>query len=258
MDWGTQRRLKILVTIGGIIFILLTVFIYFKFFNNPPSCFDRKMNQDERGVDCGGICSLLCPDESRPPIVVFNRLFKIGYGVYSAVALVENPNQNVFSREVDYVFRVYDERNILLFEIPGTTFAPPGRIFPVFEHQILTGNREASKITFEIKNSNILWERGVFVDPKLVVTNVSNKIVDKRARIEADITNKEAYPVKDIPVIVVVYNNEGNAEESSATIVDYISPNDTAHVSFVWNNAFNFDVSKIDIIPRLKPRNWSH
>jgi hypothetical protein len=81
--------------------------------------------------------------------------------------------------------------------------------------------------------------------------------VDKRTRIEADVINNEVYALKNIPVVAVVYDNNGNAHEASATVIDYISPNDQTHISFTWNEAFNFSVSKIDIVPKLVPRDWS-
>jgi len=258
MNWGSRRKFVILGIMWTAIFATVTVFVYSKFFNKTPTCFDNTQNQDEGGVDCGGVCALLCYNESRPPIVSYSRLFKIGPGAYSALALVENPNQSVYSKSLSYVFKIYDVNNILLFEVPGRTFVPSARVFPIYEHSILTGNREASKITFEIIDpENIRWEKGVYRDVDLRVNNVSNEIVDTRARVTADIINNEVYPVKDFQVVAVVYDEQGNAQESSSTIVDYISPNDKTGVSFTWNYPFDFSVSKIDIIPRAVPREWS-
>lgn len=258
MDWGKRRKFIIFGTMGIIVVLFISVFIYKQFLNKAPSCFDNIQNQDEVGIDCGGVCALLCPAESRPPIVSYSRLFKIGPGAYSALALVENPNQNVYSKNMSYVFKVYDISNVLLFEVYGNTFIPPGRIFPIFEHSILTGNRQASKITFEILDKeNIRWEKGDYQDPLVKVSNVSNDLVDTRSRITADIENNEVYPLRDMQVVAVIYDIQGNAHESSSTVVDYVSPNDKAKVSFTWNYAFDFDISKIDIIPRVTPRSWS-
>jgi hypothetical protein len=256
MNWGSKRKFVILGSIWTVVIIIAAFFVYNKFFNKEPNCFDNILNQDERGVDCGGVCALLCPDESRAPIVVYNRLFKAGPGAYTALALVENPNQNVYSKYMSYVFKVYDPRNILLFEVSGRTFVPPGRIFPIFEHSILTGNREAQKITFEIIENDIPWEKGVYNDPDIRIINVSHEGKDTRSRITAQIENNEVYPLRNVEVVAVVYDMEGNAHEASATIVDYISPNDKASLSFTWNYKFDFDISKINIIPRVVPRDW--
>jgi len=257
MNWGTEKKT---LYISGVVIILLVVIgvpVYFKYFNRAPSCFDQKLNQDEKGIDCGGVCALLCPDESRPPIVSFQRLYKVNLGSYTALALVENSNQAVFSRKLDYVFKIYDKKNVLLFEVPGTTFIPPARVFPIFASPILTGNREAAQAIFEITSPSIPWEKGTFNEPDVSVSNVTNEVVDTRSRIGADIINNEVYPIKNIPAVAIVYDEMGNAKEASATVIDYISPKGSTHITFTWNQSFTFKISKINIIPRPKPREWA-
>ncbi len=255
MDWGRRRRNTILFAIGSLIVLILAIPLYFKYANKAPTCFDDIQNQGEEGIDCGGPCALLCADDTHPPLTVFSRLFKIGYGTYSALALVENPNQKTYSYELDYEFRVYDSNNVLLFTVPGKTFVPPGRVFPVYEHSILTGNREASKITFNITNTDTMqWLKGTYNEPNIDVKNISNQTVDTRSRITADIYNNEVYPLKNVPVVVVVYDKDNNAREASETVIDYLSPGDSTPVTFTWNDKFDFDVSKIDITPLVAPR----
>jgi hypothetical protein len=256
MNWAPKRKFMLTMAVFLAAFIPLSVFIYLGYFNHAPTCFDNVINQDERGVDCGGVCALLCPDESRSPIVVYDRLFSVGYGTYSAFALVENVNQGVYSKSMDYVFKVYDKDNILLTEARGSTFVPPGRIFPIFEHSIQTGNREAVKVTFEVDSPNIVWKRGVFIDPGIHVANISNTEVDSRQRVSVDIENDEVYAMRDVPIVVVVYDEDGNARGASSSIIEYLSPKDKVNLSFTWNHKFDFNVSKIDIVPRAIPREW--
>jgi hypothetical protein len=246
--------------ISGVAIVLLLVIgipVYYKYFNKAPSCYDGIQNQDELGIDCNGVCALLCPYESRDPIISFQRLYEANPGVYTALAMLENPNQGVFARKVSYVFKIYDEDNILLFEIPGTTFIPPGREFPVFASPILTGNRDAAKETFTITDSVIAWEKGEWKEPSIEVANVTNGVVAGRQRVTADIVNNEVYALRDLEVIVVAYDRSGNAMQASATVVSYISPEDKANITFTWTEPFSFEVSKVDIIPRTLPRDFS-
>lgn len=254
MSWGSQKKIIYISILALIALVIIGVPVYFRYFNNAPSCFDDKFNQDERDIDCGGVCAKLCPFESRDPILSLERLYYGSPGTYSALALLENTNQGVFAREVSYVFRIYDKNNILLFEIPGTTFVPPARVFPIFISPILTGNREAVKAVFQITNHPIDWERGSFDEPDLDVVNVSKSEDDKQTTIEARILNNEVYPVRNTQVVAIVYDNNNNAVRASATKVDYISPKDDYPVTFTWNENFTFDVGKIDIIPRPYPR----
>lgn len=256
MGWGTQ--MKSMYISGVVILILLSIGvpIYFKYFNAPDSCFDGKQNQDELGIDCSGVCAKLCSFEARDPLISFERLYMASPGNYTAIALVENPNQGVFARELFYIFKIYDKDNVLLYEIPGKTFAPPGRTFPIFAYPILTGNRVASKVTFAIAGgSSIDWQKSEWKEPDVKVTNVKNRVVNGTSRIEADIANGEVYEIRNLEVAAVVYDSAGNAREASATIVDIKALGKT-HIVFAWNNEFAFDVGKIDIMPRPVPREW--
>ncbi|MES2060188.1 MAG: hypothetical protein V4438_04110 [Patescibacteria group bacterium] len=258
MNWGSKMKSLYISGVVILLLLLIGVPVYFKYFDKAPSCFDNKQNQDEIGVDCGGdICTKLCAFQARDPIISFERLYEASSGNYTAIALVENPNQGVFSRNISYVFKIYDKDNVLLFEIPGTTFAPPGRTFPIFASQILTGNRIASKVTFAIAGgAAIEWQKSAWTEPNVKVTNIKTSVVNGRSRIEADITNSEVYTIKNLQVAAVVYDKNGNAAEASATTVASISPLRSTHIVFAWNSEFAFDVGKIDIIPRPVPRDW--
>jgi hypothetical protein len=255
MNWGTQMKS---IYISGVVILLLLVVgvpVYFKYFNPAPSCFDGKQNQDELGVDCSGVCAKLCPFETEDPIISFERLYEASSGNYTAIALVENPKQGVFARSFSYDFKIYDKDNVLLFEIPGKTFAPPGRVFPVFVSQILTGNRKASKVTFAIAGGDAIeWERGAWNEPDVRVSNIITKVVNGKSRIEADVANNEVYPISNLQVAAVVYDADGNATEASATVVEDIEPKSKSHIIFAWNKEFDFNIGKIDIIPRPVPR----
>lgn len=253
MSWSSEKKILYISVVGLITLVIVGVPVYFKYFNHTPSCFDNKMNQDEGGVDCGGVCARLCPNESRDPILSLERLYYANPGTYGALALLENVNQGVFARKMSYSFRVYDKNNILLFEIPGTTFVPPGRVFPIFISPILTGNREASKAVFQITDE-IDWEKGYFNEPDLDVVNVSKTEDEGQTAVQADVFNNEVYPIKDTQVVAIIYDNNGNAVRASSTRVPYISPKDKANVVFTWTEVFGFEVGKIDIIPRPYPR----
>lgn len=252
--------MKSLYISGVVILVLLLIGVpvYFKYFNLAPSCFDAKQNQDEIGIDCGGdTCAKLCAFQAKDPIIAFERLYEASSGNYTAIVLVENPNQGVFAREVAYIFKIYDKDNVLLYEIPGTTFAPPGRTFPIFASQIYTGNRKASKVTFAIAGGAVIqWEKGDWKEPDLKVTNITNRVVNGKSRIEASVGNAEVYEIKNLQVVAVVYDSSGNAVEASATIVPSIQGKASSKIVFAWNSEFLFDVGKIDIMMRPIPRDW--
>ena len=108
MSWAGRRRAIYLSSAVAILLVLFGVPLYF-ILDKPPTCFDGNKNGDERGVDCGGGCLLLCPFEMAEPFVLWSRSFKITDGVYSAVAYIEHSNSNAGVLEAPYIFKLFEK-----------------------------------------------------------------------------------------------------------------------------------------------------
>src|SRR3989344_2930318 len=151
-SWSTRRKTLYLslFLLAGLILVGVPLFLYFY---DAPTCTDGKQNADEEGVDCGGSCPTICTFQAVPPVVLWARGFSIAPGVWSVVALVENPNFNAEAFDVPYVFKIRDERNILIYERKGRVYIPPKTVFPIFESGIITGARVPQKTFFEFSAS---------------------------------------------------------------------------------------------------------
>ena len=90
--------------------------VFLLIFYDKPTCFDGKQNQDESGVDCGGVCEKVCSFQAVKPNIIWSRSFKVSEGIYNAIAYIENPNIRAEAFAVPYVFKIFDERNILISE----------------------------------------------------------------------------------------------------------------------------------------------
>lgn len=252
-NWSSKRQLSYLSLAVILLLVIFGVPVYNKFFNKSPTCFDGIKNQDEGDVDCGGICAKLCKEDSRDPNVLYARFFQSSPGVYSLLANVENANQGVYSKEANYVFRTYDKENVLLDERYGKTYVAPNSTFPVLEYGVFLGERTPAKTTLSFIFP-IDWQKGSFKEPAFEVANIENTLNDNLPLIKADLKNREVYEIRNIRVIIVVYDNKNNAIASSQTTVDKIAPKGTEALSFTWSNPFNAPVGRIDIFPRVLPR----
>ena len=65
---------------------LIIVPVYLVYFVVEPTCTDGFMNGDERGVDCGGSCFLICAFDIAPPTIVWAESFNVLDGQYNVVA----------------------------------------------------------------------------------------------------------------------------------------------------------------------------
>lgn len=252
-NWSNKKRF--LYTLGTLLFlgVVIGLPIYFKFIRKPESCFDGKLNQNEKFVDCGGVCKRICPDEARPTVNLFSRFFRVTKGVYNVITMIENVNTSVYALRAPYVVKLYDSENVLLNERYGETFIPSSKKFPIIEYTLYTKERDVQKVTFEFLGE-INWIRGSYNETKLSIKNQILKTEKGLPRLEADIDNDEVYKIEKIPVVAVVYDNNGNVIASSHTFIDELKAKSTSHITFTWNEVFSGPVGKIEIIPNVIPR----
>jgi hypothetical protein len=251
-SWATKRRFTFISILGGffLIFIVLPgIFIFYK----APTCYDGKQNQDEVGVDCGGRCPLLCSIDALSPVVLWQRVFRVSEGSYNVVAYVENPNLNSGAVNVPYLLKLYDEKNILVYEKTATTFLPPHKTIAVFIAGIMTGERIPTRASFEFIRQPV-WVKGILRESELKIQNPILSAEGEQPHFEMDLKNTSTKKVSDIEVVVIVYDEKDNAVGASRTIVDAIGPDASAPLVFTWPEAFSQKGTRVQAVYRFLPR----
>jgi hypothetical protein len=251
-SWSNTRRTLYGIVFFGIIAAMIFIPVYYLFIKHEPTCFDKIQNQDEGGIDCGGICSKACPNQIiSQPVIEWARTFPVAEGVTNLVAYIQNPNIGYIGSESEYVFNVYDEKNVLIGSRLGKTIIPHQKSFPIFEQTFSTGERTPKYVLFEFTNQNIQWNKYPNLGKEVVVTNKEPEFVDTTPRISGELENLTVYRIKDIAVVVIVYDENGNAAAASRTYVRSIDGQSKAPIVFTWPRPFKFKVSKVELIPIL-------
>ncbi len=253
--WSEKRKKKIIIIIGiGLLILFALGLVIFKK-TNKPTCFDGIQNGQETGIDCGGVCEKVCKKEARNIVVWWERPFRVAQGVYNTVAYFENQNLDSGLKKVNYEFRLYDKNNILVSEPrTGSTFIEPNKRSAIFESGITTGENEAYTAFFKISSvqdwkkvdSSFSYSLFGVTDPLLENQEIAPKV-------SALVENKTFYNFRDIPVIVILYNDEDNAIAASRTYLDELKQGESKKVYFSWPEPFADPVARIEIIPRMNP-----
>ncbi len=248
-QWSTKRQFSYLS--GVFLFLLITIGtpVYFYFFNNPPTCSDRKQNGDEAGIDCGGVCARFCTQDTLPPIVLWQRMSRVSDGFHNALAFVENPNHDATLVNASYSFKLFDKTNVLIAERRGRVSLPPKIVVPIFEGTITTGSDVPARITFEVAGTN--WQKEAMEVPLVVVSNTVYSNEDGFPRVSGILTNKSLKTIEPLYAVAVVYDNEGNAMAFSRTLLDPLLKNASAEAVFTWREDFPTSYSKIEILPQV-------
>ncbi len=255
LSWSAKRQL--LYGSGVLLVLLLAVGIpvYFVFIQKEPTCSDKVQNQNEEGIDCGGICQRACIDQVVSlPITMWSRGFNVVGGTYNLVAYVQNANVEYVSDPTRYIFRVYDKDNILIGVREGVASVPPVKSFPIFEQSFEAGERVPAKVFFEFTRE-MTWKKYKGTKPEVEVADErfvgTTTAASSTPRLEATLVNKTVQTYRNIEVVAIVYDADANAMASSRTYVDVLPGTDQKGIIFTWPEKFPGEISKVEIIPKL-------
>lgn len=229
--WSQKRR-KLIVVGFVVIFVALSGTTGYVFLHKAPTCQDNRKNQNETGVDCGGVCTRICALETKELVIDWVRLFKIRDGVYSAVARVQNPSSNSIARDVPYSFSLKDLSGNVVATRSGTVFIPARDTFIVFEGTITAeGNPVNISFSFDKKP---LWERSAYEEPKLTILDKQLIDLETTPRLVAQVQNTNIVDVKNVTLDALIYDDQGNAVQVSETFIERIPAGETAKATFTW------------------------
>ncbi len=111
-DWNSKRRIYY---VSGIVFLLFS-FVFYKsydFIFPAPTCFDKKQNSAEGGIDCGGACELMCKDTYSLLEIKLAKAFKAGVleannrQAYDFLILLDNKNIKLSPKKLTVNIDIY-------------------------------------------------------------------------------------------------------------------------------------------------------
>jgi hypothetical protein len=248
LTWAERRRAYV---IGGTILVVLTLLsgLVFAVVYEAPSCSDRKQNQDEAGIDCGGSCAYLCDaqvQQLRTPLV---RALSTQSGRTDAVAYIENRNQTAEVKQATYEIEIYGDGGVLLGKKSGTVDIPARATIPVFLPGVVPGVTSAPQafVTF----TDLKWRtaRGE-IEP---VTVGSVQLEEGASpRVRTMVGNPSPRATYDRVFIATLYNAQGIAIAASQTVVPNIPAVGEAEAVFTWSAPFTEPVTRVEV--RAQPR----
>ncbi len=108
MNYRFRKQLFIIILFLVVIAAIATAFYFLKI-RKAATCFDGIQNQNEKDVDCGGICALSCELLTIKPIEIsWAKFISLENESYDLVASINNPNPNFGVSNLKYTFKIYD------------------------------------------------------------------------------------------------------------------------------------------------------
>ncbi|HEY6019001.1 MAG TPA: hypothetical protein VIY48_03645 [Candidatus Paceibacterota bacterium] len=227
LTWSARRQI-LYYGVGFIVAAIIVWWGYNTFFVKAASCFDGIQNQNERGVDCGGTCSLVCAADTKPLTVLWARPFLTAPNIYTATAYVTNTNVTAGAKAVRYSFQLFDDNNSLVIERDGVINIPPVKIIPIVETGIYVGNRTPTRALFAFADTPVWYTAQV---PALRVTN--EELASDGSHLTATVMNDTLQDIHKVVVAAVLFDAQGVAVGASKSTID-VPKKGSQLVTFTW------------------------
>lgn len=242
LPWRARRQILYFSLFALVIIAIITGIVWYVW--PEATCFDNRKNNEEEGIDCGGLCTP-CLGEIKDLSVSWVSFLKSRESFYDVAALIENSNLFGAISSLGYTFKLYDANNILIAVRQGKTFINPNEKRIIFESDLSTGPRIPSWANIEFDQQKN-WK--YIEKEKSFLSIVRKDFVNLPfPRLTAEIKNDSLFDVKDVFVAGVLYDGSGNAIGVSSTKIDSIKPESSQFANFTWPRPFDRGPATIEV-----------
>ncbi|HWQ60625.1 MAG TPA: FxLYD domain-containing protein [Candidatus Fimivivens sp.] len=248
---NSQRSMKRLrITSVVILFLVAVGAVAYYLFRPAQTCIDGRRNQNETGVDCGGVCGP-CTDVLDPdPFVVREAAFVSGNGsgIYDVFVKVHNPNDTIGAAQVRYDIVLKDTSGSEVGRIPGVDSLLPQEtrlLVAVGAH--VTGIPASVEVSFR----DATWQRfsGYQERPQLTVYRTR---FDKLSsgpyfgQVFGTLRNESSYDFRSVTVKMVLRDASGTPVALNQTEINTVLAGDNRDFTLIFPKAFPGDVASVE------------
>ncbi len=213
-----------------------------KIFIPVPNCHDNIQNQDEKGVDCEGVCAVVCD----PPIIPeavdrvkieWVRAVASGVGSYDLAAKIKNPNEYWGLRRYDYQFIAKDDAGKSVLVSKGESYLLPDDYDYVIALSVKSGFLPQN-IEFVISNED--W---VSVSGEYDISSISLPVSEQRFNLKDEsglpsvsgvLINETAYDFDRIDIKVAIFGSNGDLLGVNTSNLDTILSKEERRLNIIW------------------------
>ncbi len=232
--------------------VLLGIIVYYGFVKEKETCFDKKQNQNEKGIDCGGVCSLACPEivTGEDLQIKESRFIVSGKNTYDILAKVFNPNGEIGAVSFSYTAVLEGAEKQVLASRVGM-----GYILPFENKYILEFNLESNTVpaNVSIHIDNIEWERFSHYQerPAVNVYQKNYNILQSSAIFsEATglVSNESPYDFRSVIVQVILRDKDDIPLAINSTVMNTLRANENRDFRLTWPTFFPGTVEDIETV----------
>lgn len=242
-----------LILVGGAMY-----WSYQKIFPVLPNCGDGIQNQDETGIDCGGICGAICPLPPRPADakeieIQWAKAVNSGANAYDLAAKLVNPNKYWGLESFNYEFDVKGADGTVILTKTGTSY-----ILPASYDYIIVSSQKIDVVpgNIELKLSEEKWS-SVNTDYNISALSfpVTQKLYTPKdengfASASGIVTNGTNYDFDKLDIKIALFSDSGETDLVAVNALDMrtMLAQEQRYFRSVWNAAPATAVASTDFV----------
>lgn len=257
----TNKKRGIIIAVFVFLFLLFTFFLY-SIFAPEPTCSDKKQNQSEKGIDCGGPCTPCKITQAVDMKVQEIAVVPGGGNTYDVIAKVFNPNDVFGAVNFKYEFILKDVNGNKIATQEGADFILPSDTKYVVSLGIQTdGGLKA--VSAEIKISDPEWTTlNTIEKPQIGVYSkkFGKAPTGEGSEAEGLIRNESNYDLNKISLVIILRDGENKIVGVNKTEKNVVRVKEQRDFRINWPYALPGNVQKMDVDAQtnvLDPQNFT-
>lgn len=242
------KKIKILAIFLSIVAVVIYIII-----PHPPKpvCENGKLDQGEKQVDCGGMCSACAPDPDYDINIDWKAAVKDGEENYDLIAKVNNKNTGWGVSSVNYRFTLYDKDDKKIGIREGSTYiVPKGYTESDGEKYIIENDFKSKtaikRVDFEFYDYS--WQE---VEGSLDISELNKEIIKVKSTrfgimedgsagyyAYGETRNDSIYSFNDVEIKVVLFDKDNNPIAAGETNQRTLRDNSGWEFRVFWNESF--------------------
>lgn len=256
-DWNSRRRIYYIL---GIVLIILA-FIFYKsydFIFPASTCFDKKQNNIETGIDCGGACELMCKNTSMPLELKLAKSFYSGFDKdgnqkYDFLILFDNKNIKISPKKINLNIDIYGNNGEKLDTITRESIVTTYNKVPVLVDDYIIPSRITdksvviSKLFVTVKEDSDYYVNLGYYNISLFDFKFENSNTPK---LEVEYISRYKDVLKaDIDILVLLKDNLDNIVGYNTRKINTLIPEKKEKTTFSWNQKIEENVVSVELVP---------
>lgn len=247
MDYRRKKQI-IILAIYFLIFVLLG-FLAYLIWRPQPSCFDGIKNQNEEGIDCGGLC-VSCEAKTLKAVEILQKaVIPVTGNFYDLIGEINNPNFNYGLADFSYEFQLIDANGNIISSQKGKNFILPGETKYIIEARV-SAERPIAKANLILQGGN--WIKLKEFDPTLIF--IKNKELQQSVggaflQISGTAENKSPFDFDRAYINVVLLNSQKNIIGVNKTEIRSLLSGEDRYFVVKWFSEIPDKVEEVGIYP---------